>query len=174
MTYKSGYLIKLRNRFIQHSPYRQMWFTNDVMYKKNTLFGSKLYHRHQQVTSSLHSRPVCQSRSFNDIKALSSHQNYFRFEIKCGNASFVYEKSMNRDVNNWKLGSVIGFSLTFLSLKRKRKTIFLPFDQRNKKYEKFHKCFTWMIFALCERWWRTKLSAFRHEHLTRAQFQLWL
>lgn len=90
------------NLSFQHSPYRQMWFTNDVIYEKNTLFGSNMCRKRQQVTSSINSRPIGQSKSLNKVKELSSYQNYFRFEIKCGNASFVYEKNMNRAVNNWR------------------------------------------------------------------------
>lgn len=73
-----------------------MWFTNEVMYEKNTLFGSKMCRQQQQLTSSLTSRPLYQSKSFNNMQELNRSQNYFRFEIKCGNASFVYEKNINR------------------------------------------------------------------------------
>lgn len=85
----------------QHSPYRQMWFTNDVISEKNTFYGSMASRQHQQVTSSLHSRPLCQSKSLNDFQELSSYQNFFRFEIKCGSASFVYEKNKSRAVGKW-------------------------------------------------------------------------
>jgi hypothetical protein len=27
----------------------------------------------------------------------NNYQNYFRFELKCGNTSFVYEKNINRN-----------------------------------------------------------------------------
>lgn len=74
-----------------------MWFAKDVIVEKSSLFGSKLHRQQQQQpTSSTHSRPLSQSKSFNNIEELSSYQNYVRFEIKCGNASFVYEKNINR------------------------------------------------------------------------------
>lgn len=66
------------------------------MFEKNTLFGSKIFRQQQQLTSSLTSRPVYQSKSLSNIQELNRSQNYFRFEVKCGNASFVYEKNINR------------------------------------------------------------------------------
>lgn len=76
-----------------------MWFTNDVKSKKSTLYGSETHHQQQQVTVS--SRLLHRSKSYDVNKGLSSYQNYCRFEIKCGNMSFVYEKNINRAESVW-------------------------------------------------------------------------
>lgn len=73
-----------------------------IQTQKNSLFGSKIS-RHHHISSSFNkSRPLSQSKSFTSLKELqnSYYQNYFRFEIKCGNTGFVYEKNINRSVSH--------------------------------------------------------------------------
>lgn len=65
------------------------------------LFGSKISRQQSISTSFSKSRPLSQSKSFTNLKELNSYyQNYFRFEIKCGNTAFVYEKNINRSISH--------------------------------------------------------------------------
>lgn len=46
-------------------------------------------------------RPLYQSKSLSNLSEGRRfyYRNYFRFEIKCGNATFAYEKNINRSVS---------------------------------------------------------------------------
>lgn len=111
----------------QHSPYRQMWFINDDKSEKNSFYVNKASHQHEQVTSSLNTHPPCQSKSLNDIQEMSTYQNYFRFEIKCGNASFVYEKSKSRAVGKWFILMMSEFSYETTRLKTSNRQHYFNF-----------------------------------------------
>jgi hypothetical protein len=69
------------------------------MAKRNCVFGKvqSLQQNHQDVILYRKSRPIYQSKSLSNLADLRRYyyRNYFRFEIKCGNATFVYEKKKN-------------------------------------------------------------------------------